>query len=245
MHRLTPVLLCLAIAGPSALAAQGLESLPRDLELELARSALPAHLRQEATVYVLDPASGFEVAVEGTNGFHALVVRNDPAFVEGDWPYPAFRNDLLIPIAFDDAGAPAQLRVLLDVAAARAAGQAPETVRRSMRERFATGYYSPPARAGISYMLSPILRAYRDAAVSEGVGTFVYPHYMVYAPDVSDADVGGNAGPDHPFVIEPGPHGYIVIPTGSAERDAIVAEHADLLRRVCALSADWCVRQGG
>jgi len=50
--------------------------LPRDLEIQLALSALPPHLRDNATVYVLNPAKGFEVARQGTNGFHAFVCPN-------------------------------------------------------------------------------------------------------------------------------------------------------------------------
>src|SRR5262245_55138649 len=49
--------------------------LPPDLEIQLALSALPPHLRDGATVYVLNPAKDFEVARQGTNGFHALVAR--------------------------------------------------------------------------------------------------------------------------------------------------------------------------
>src|SRR2546425_3376125 len=52
-----------------------IEPLPRDLEIELALSALPPHLRDNSTVYVLNPAKGFEVARKGTNGFHAFVAR--------------------------------------------------------------------------------------------------------------------------------------------------------------------------
>jgi len=52
-----------------------LEPLPRDLEIQLALSALPPHLRDSATVYVLNPDKGFEVARKGANGFHALVAR--------------------------------------------------------------------------------------------------------------------------------------------------------------------------
>src|SRR6266699_1995778 len=52
-----------------------IEPLPRDLEIQLALSALPPHLRDAATVYVLNPARGFEVARPGTNGFHAFVAR--------------------------------------------------------------------------------------------------------------------------------------------------------------------------
>ena len=52
-----------------------IEPLPRDLEIQLALSALPAHLRDGATVYVLNPDKGFEVARKGTNGFHTFVAR--------------------------------------------------------------------------------------------------------------------------------------------------------------------------
>jgi len=45
-----------------------IEPLPRDLEIQLALSALPPHLKENATVYVLNPDKGFEVARKGTNG---------------------------------------------------------------------------------------------------------------------------------------------------------------------------------
>ena len=51
--------------------------LPRDLEIQLALSSLPPHLRENATVYVLNPDKGFEVARAGTNGFSALVARTE------------------------------------------------------------------------------------------------------------------------------------------------------------------------
>jgi len=39
-----------------------IDPLPRDLEIQLALSALPPHLRDNATVYILNPDKGFEVA---------------------------------------------------------------------------------------------------------------------------------------------------------------------------------------
>ena len=58
-----------------------IEPLPRDLEIQLALSALPPHLRDHATVYVLNPDKGLEVARTGANGFHAFVARTgDDAF---------------------------------------------------------------------------------------------------------------------------------------------------------------------
>src|SRR5215218_1531057 len=82
-----------------------LDPLPRDLEIQLALSALPRHLRDDATVYVLNPTKGFEVAQQGTNGFHAFVARTGDDTFRGSWPFRAYRNDILYPISFDEAGA--------------------------------------------------------------------------------------------------------------------------------------------
>jgi hypothetical protein len=45
-----------------------MQALPPDLEMQLALSALPPHLRENASVYILNPALGFELARKGTNG---------------------------------------------------------------------------------------------------------------------------------------------------------------------------------
>src|ERR1700737_4958467 len=82
-----------------------IEPLPRDLEIQLALSALPPHLRDHAAVYVLNPAKGFEVARKGTNGFHALVARTGDDTFRGTWPLTEYRDNILYPISFDEAGA--------------------------------------------------------------------------------------------------------------------------------------------
>src|ERR1700682_2840893 len=92
------------------------EPRPRDLEIQLALSALPPHLRDNATVYVLNPAKGFEVARKGTNGFHAFVARTGDDTFKGSWPLTEYRDDILYPIAFDTAGVTAQMRVFFDAA---------------------------------------------------------------------------------------------------------------------------------
>jgi hypothetical protein len=43
-----------------------LERMPEALEAEFALSALPPHLREHATVYVLDPSKGYVVNRQGT-----------------------------------------------------------------------------------------------------------------------------------------------------------------------------------
>jgi len=48
--------------------------LPRALEIELALSAAPTHLRDGATVWVLDK-SGYAIAKKGANAFTCVVSR--------------------------------------------------------------------------------------------------------------------------------------------------------------------------
>lgn len=217
--------------------------LPRDLEVQVARSALPAHLRQDATVYVYDPSRGYIVAHEGTNGFHAMASRTDPAIFRGTWDYTTHFDDVLLPIAFDATGARTLLQPFLDAGALIAAGIEPRELKRQMAARFASGHYRPADRAGVSFMLSPVLRAFADPYGSDQRVTRSVPHRMFYAPNLTNPDIGGLASAaTQPFVIQEGPWGYMVQRAGPAERDAIVTEHREMLERLCALRKDLCLR---
>jgi hypothetical protein len=92
-----------------------IEPLPRDLEIQLALSALPPQLRDNATVYVLNPDKGFEVARKGTNGFHTFVARTGDDAMQGAWPLTKYPEDILYPVSFDNAGARANMRVFFDI----------------------------------------------------------------------------------------------------------------------------------
>src|SRR5437899_12770573 len=111
------LLVSLAASAQNAEKTRKLEPLPRDLEIQLALSALPPHLRDNATVYVLNPDKGFEAARKGTNGFHTLVARTGDDSFSGIWPLKVYRDDILYPISVDAAGARAQTRVCFDAAA--------------------------------------------------------------------------------------------------------------------------------
>ncbi|HEY6925532.1 MAG TPA: hypothetical protein VI653_18785 [Steroidobacteraceae bacterium] len=223
-------------------ADSGLAPLPHDLEIELALSALPAHLRDQATVYVLNPATGFEIARAGTNGFHAIVARTGDDAFRGSWPLTAYRSDILYPIAFDAAGAKAQLRIFLDAAALQAKGTPPAELKNIMQRRLSSGFYKAPARAGIAYMLSPVLRTYSDPDAGEDVMTSNYPHVMYYAPDVSNEDIGGTTpGGMDPFLILNGHHGYIVQALGVTERAAVTKQYQTMLDRLCSIQTLWCL----
>ena len=229
------------------------EPLPRDLEIQLALSALPPHLRDNATVYILNPNKGFEVARKGTNGFHAFVARTGDDTFRGSWPLTEYRDDILYPISFDEAGTRAQMRVFFDAAQMQAKGTPPQELKRIIKDRYKTGYYKAPERAGVSYMLSPILRTYVNPEESDQVYTATVPHVMYYAPNVTNEDIGG-AKPEiqfkdtgmyvytpYPFVIMPGPHGYMIQLVGLTERTVINKGYEEMLARLCKIKEAWCL----
>jgi hypothetical protein len=220
-----------------------LQPLPRDLEIQLALSALPPHLRDSATVYVLNLDKGFEIARNGTNGFHAFVARTGDDTMRGTWRLIEYRDDILYPISFDQAGSKAQMKVFFDIAAMQAKGMPARELKTIIQERYKTGYYKAPERFGISYMLSPILRTYIDPDEDGTVMTTNNPHIMYYAPNVSSEDIGGvkPAQVPLPFVILHGPHGYSIQHLGQAETASITKEYEEMLARLCEIRKEWCL----
>ena len=223
-------------------AANAVQPLPQDLEIQLALSSLPPHLREGATVYTLNPSKGFEVVRNGANGFHALVARTSSDAYRGDWPYTKYPDDLLIPIAFDSAGARDNMRPLFDIAKLQAEGVPATEAKKIIRGHYENGDYKAPERAGISYMLSPVLRAYMNPDQNDEVGTFNFPHYMFYAPNVSNQDIGGSLPPGtYPWSFRPGPHGYINLKVGEKEIEAINKEYKGMIERLCAFKKAFCL----
>src|SRR5262249_40586629 len=151
MKKFQAMAILLAVLCSSTATAQNreissgkIEPLPQDLEIQLAVSALPPHLRDNATVYVLNPEKGFEVARRGTNGFHAFVARTGDDTFRGSWPLKQYRDDILYPISFDEAGTSAQMRIFFDAAELQAKGTPPEELKKSIQERYKTHYYKAP-----------------------------------------------------------------------------------------------------
>ena len=234
------------ICAISVSAADSFKPLPQDLEMELALSALPPHLRENATVYTLHFKNGFKVVRKGTNGFNALVARTSSDVYRGSWPYTEYPNDVLIPIAYDGAGAKANMRPFFDIAKMRAEGVPAKEAKTTIMKRYHSGAYHAPARAGISYMLSPVLRAYLDPDKHKKIETINFPHYMFYSPGVSNQDIGGSLSPGaHPFGFRPGVHGFIVIRAGEKEIADINKEYAGMIAKLCKFQSAFCLPQPG
>ena len=134
------------------------------------------------------------------------------------------------------------MRVFFDVAEMQANGTPPGELKKIIKDRFKSGYYKAPERAGISYMLSPILRTYWNPEESDDVRTANVPHVMYYAPDVSSEDIGaGKPAGMYPFVIMPGHHGYMIQLLGQTERAAVNKEYEEIIARLCKIKEVWCL----
>ena len=220
----------LAVLAVSVLAAgahaadQGLPVLlPELLEVALALSAAPERLRAGAGVHVLR-RGGYESVREASNPFACFVVRTVPRF---DVQSAA----TLIPICYDDEGMRAIAPVRFAVARLREEGLAPAAIRTRIAAGFASGRFGPPARTGLSYMISPIFNLPDGEG---GVWTFP-PHFMFYAPGLTNAaldTVPDRGGGWLPFINNEGPHGMFIVPVGAAERERIRKQEAALIRDV-------------
>lgn len=221
----------------SASDASKLDRMPRDLEMRFALSALPPHLRDGATTFILEPQGGYVVYREGTNGFSCIVMRT-----EWSWPQLAFRDDIFVPICYDEEGSKKMLPVWMDAAKLRAQGLGPRQVYEQTMRKFEKGTYQKPSRTGISYMTAPLMRTYPSPEATEVV-TMSIPHYMFYAPNVKNADIGGKPLSPYPFVLPqgPGPHDVIVLLVGEAEKAKILADSTDLLHELCAYRKFLCL----
>lgn len=180
-------------------------------EMELALKAAPAHLRNEATVYTFGKR-GYEKARAGTNGFNCLVNRDGTQ--NGDYT--------LHPTCWDPEGSRTIFPVMLRVGELIAQEKSAAEITRDIDEGFAHGRFHSPAKSGIAYMLAGDVKF--DPKTGQLSSTVFPPHYMIYAPGVTNADIGLSKEaktPGLPFVYS----GYsggartayiIVMATGSA-----------------------------
>lgn len=183
----------LLLSAPCAFA----QDLTPACETELALSALPEHLRGGASVYVFE-GDGYTVARQGEGPFTCIVERNHPL--------------ALIPQCLDREGADTILPALVWKSQQVMTGADPDAVRAEHARRLAAGDFDAPERPGVSYMVSAFNRIH---VAERNDRIFVGPHVMYYAPGVGNDDIGGAhehglANRGLPFVLDQGPHGYMI-----------------------------------
>jgi hypothetical protein len=243
--RWVPALVAISLAGMAAVssgqaAETTIEQMPAKLETQLALSAVPPRLRDRATVYLLDPKKGYHLSKQGTSGVTCIVERTA-------WELADFRNDIYIPLCYDAVGTKTYLKFIMDAAALRAQGMSPTALKAEIEKRFRDKTYEVPEKAGLSYMVAPIMRTVGPPDMK--VHTMAMPHLMFYAPYVTNEDIG--AVPDldvhssllHPFIDKQGnaEQSYMIQLTGEAEKARILADEKALVDELCAYRDILCL----
>ncbi|MCT7374343.1 hypothetical protein [Chelativorans salis] len=217
-----------------------LEQMPAELEKRFALSALPPQLREEATIYLLDPEKGYELAIEGTSGVTCIVQRTV-------WEMADFRDDIYIPLCYDAAGTSTYLHVIMEAARIRAEGMGPQELKSTIARRWEDGTYQVPERAGMSYMVAPVQRTIGPPDLE--VITLSLPHFMPYAPGVSNQDIGAHpdladpASLQNPFIERQGidEQSYFIHMVGVDEKADILNRETDLVKDLCAYRDVLCL----
>jgi len=212
-----------------------LERMPESLELRYALSAAPPHVRDGATIYVLDPSVGYVLNHKGTNGVSCLVVRSDWQFANRE-----FRDDIIWPVCFDAECSKSLMQDYVYAAQLRARGTNAREVNRAVTRRFGTTTSPNPRRVGIAYMIEPIMRTVFTEKPEPA--TMNMPHFMFYAPGLKDADIGGKPFSQYPFMLSmsPGRDDFIIVMVGETEKAAILDESKDLLNDLCSYRKYLC-----
>jgi hypothetical protein len=146
-------------------------------EIELALKAAPIHLRNEATVYIFGK-HGYEKARTGSNGFNCMVNRD--GIQNGDYS--------LHPTCWDPEGSGTILPVMLRVGELMAQEKSAAEIKRDIDDGFARGRFHSPGKSGIAYMLAGDVKF--DPKSGQLSSTVFPPHYMIYAPGVTNNDIG-------------------------------------------------------
>jgi hypothetical protein len=205
------------IALSAAAAAQSVDQpqlMERQREIALALSACPSSVANKAAVYVLEK-SGYVKVRDGENGFTAIVQHTLPTSQE--------------PLCMDSEGTRTHLPRVLKVAELRAQGKSREEIRRFVADAFAKGIFRPYGRPGVNYMLS----AANLVPNEKGAVVPYPPHVMVYAPYLTNADIGvvQELGPDGNFVgpaivaAEGTPQALIIVPVGAQPGPSHASAH--------------------
>lgn len=184
--------------------------MPQDAEIVLARSAAPANISDHATIKVLNE-SGFEVAIEGDNGFVCMVMRawSAPTYTPAAFLDFVYYAPLRAPICFNPVAAETmmlyyELRTELGLQ-----GKNPDEIADGIEAAYAKSELPRIKTVSFAYMWSA------DQDLGPGIGHW-HPHMMVFTPYYENSMLGGNEfGGTLPFVSDDAgtPFAVTVIPT--------------------------------
>jgi hypothetical protein len=175
---------------------------PEGQEAQLALEAAPTELRAGAGLWVLTK-DGYRERRKTTNGYTCIVNRDDVESIK--------------PTCYDTEGTATILPAVVWFGNELMRGRAVKDIRSDLAAAFAKGTFRSPRRAGIAFMLSPhIVNAMTMPDGKRMKGT-APPHYMIYAPNVKNADLSlrpsdYDANPWLPYIAYEGPHGFLIIP---------------------------------
>lgn len=162
----------------------------RELEIALARSAAPESVSRDATVLVLGK-TGYETAVEGSNGFVCLVERG----WNGPFDWPEYWNPKIRAAACLN---PQAARSILPISKLRTRlvleGRTSSEILSAVRLAYETGELPALEGGAMSYMMG-------QSAYLTDQGGHNGSHVMFYA-EVSSEDWGANTA-GSPFLASP------------------------------------------
>ena len=146
-------------------------------EVEMALAAGPEHILAQAAVYTYGK-DGYQQIRRGSNGFTCLVNRDGNQY----------GGNALRPTCWDAEGSATIVPVMMRVGKMMAEGKSATAIKNDIDEGFQSGRYKSPRKNGIAYMLRG------DIVYDRGTGkvtdTVFPPHYMLYAPGMTNADIG-------------------------------------------------------
>jgi hypothetical protein len=180
----------------------------RNAEVESARSAAPASVSRDARVLVLTP-NGYQIAVEGKNGFVCLVERSWMSPLDS----PEYWNATIRgPICYN---APA-VRSILPLTFRRTklvlAGRSKAEIKASLEAAVAKHELPAPEAGAMSYMMS------KDGYLADSAGHWC-PHLMFHVPRTDGAAWGANLAGSPVLVNDefrdfPEPETIFMVPVG-------------------------------
>ncbi|MEM1056069.1 MAG: hypothetical protein AAGI52_11120 [Bacteroidota bacterium] len=192
--------ICLGVlAVPPAAQAPVPRVLPTACEVDLALSAAPPHLREGAGVFVYT-SEGYTLHREAMNPYTCIVNRDSPRNIK--------------PTCFDAEGTATIIPKIEFVGERLARGVPMSETWTAVREGFEDGTFRSP-KPGLAYMLSNYNRPFNTQ--TDSLGWFP-PHVMVYAPNLTNEDIGTEMEALHadwrlPFVGYQGPQGFVIVLT--------------------------------